>query len=68
MPKDDRPEDDADTVADDQREHSYYYDDSHGYQKYDPAAEEDEEESENAERDELVGPLLPPLLEMKKVL
>jgi hypothetical protein len=25
----------------DQQKHSYYYDDSHGYQRYDPEADED---------------------------
>jgi hypothetical protein len=31
--------------ADDQRERGYYYDDAHGYEKYDPADESDEEPS-----------------------
>lgn len=32
----------AGTWAEDQREHDYYYDDSHGYQVYDPDAEDED--------------------------
>ena len=31
--------------ADDQNERGYYYDDAHGYEKYDPANESDDETS-----------------------
>jgi hypothetical protein len=34
------------TVAEDQKDHEYYYDDAHGYEEYDPEADEDEEEEE----------------------
>ena len=31
---------DGSTLAEDQAEHSYYYDDSHGYEEYDPDEED----------------------------
>ena len=34
------------TVAEDQRDRGYYYDDAHGYEEYDPEAEEDDERGE----------------------
>lgn len=37
----------SDTWEDDQLERSYYYDDAHGYEKYDPDREDDEEPDEN---------------------
>lgn len=32
--------------AEDQAERGYYYDDSHGYEKFDPDAEDDEEDDD----------------------
>ena len=32
--------------AEDQQDRSYYYDDAHGYEEYDPGSEEDDEEEE----------------------
>ena len=32
--------------AKDQQDRGYYYDDAHGYEKYDPGSEEDDEEEE----------------------
>ncbi|MBV9214650.1 MAG: hypothetical protein JO053_00620 [Acidobacteria bacterium] len=40
-PQDESPEINS-TVADDQRDRGYYYDDSHGYEEYDPDDESDE--------------------------
>ena len=31
------------TWAEDQKKHDYYYDDSHGYEVFDPEAEDEEE-------------------------
>jgi hypothetical protein len=46
-PNEEKEERDADnsTWADDQDERGYYYDDAHGYEKYDPADETDDEAS-----------------------
>lgn len=47
----------SDTWADDQKRRSYYYDDSSGYEKFDPELEDDEsettEEDVPGEEDEL---------------
>ena len=45
MPKTPKPEPDEkkDNWADDQKSREYYYDDAHGYEKYEPEEEEDEE-------------------------
>ena len=38
-----KPDEDKDrTCTDDQEGRGYYYDDAHGYQEYDPEAEDDE--------------------------
>jgi hypothetical protein len=34
------------TVEQDQKERPYYYDDSHGYEPFDPTTEEDDEDKE----------------------
>ena len=39
------------SVADDQKEHGYYYDDAHGYESYDPEEEESEEEDRDKTSD-----------------
>jgi len=44
----DKKPDDADepgdgTWSEDQKKREYYYDDAHGYEKYDPGADEEEE-------------------------
>jgi hypothetical protein len=43
MPEKPKPKSDE-TVADDQKERGYYYDDSHGYEEFDPEDNEEEEE------------------------
>jgi hypothetical protein len=35
------------TWGEDQKKHDYYYDDSHGYEVYDPATDDDEEPESN---------------------
>jgi len=42
MPKTPKPEQDQkkENWADDQKQREYYYDDAHGYEKYDPEREE----------------------------
>jgi len=37
------PQNDDGTRSKDQQQRSYYYDDSHGYEVFDPATEDDEE-------------------------
>jgi len=45
MPKNPKKENEG-SVEEDQKEHDYYYDDSHGYEEYDPDCENSEESSE----------------------
>ncbi len=33
----------SDSWSEDQKEHEYYYDDAHGYEKYEPEEEDDAE-------------------------
>jgi hypothetical protein len=33
----------GDTWSEDQKDHEYYYDDAHGYEKYEPEEEEEED-------------------------
>ena len=40
MPKNPKQEKEG-SVEEDQKEHEYYYDDAHGYEKYDPEEDED---------------------------
>ena len=44
-------DDDRDSWAEDQRDRGYYYDDSHGYEAFDP--DHDEGESDQAGRPDL---------------
>ena len=37
------------TVAEDQRDREYYYDDAHGYEEYEPEEEEDCDDDESGE-------------------
>jgi hypothetical protein len=53
-PKEDREETDEpcespdkDRWSEDQKERSYYYDDAHGYETYDPKSDAEEEEEED---------------------
>lgn len=48
-----KPEPEDGNWAEDQKERGYYYDDSHGYERYDPESEDDEadDESELGESD-----------------
>ncbi len=41
-----KPETDEANWENDQLKHSYYYDDAHGYEVYNPDEEEDEEEED----------------------
>ena len=41
-----KPEDKSDSWAEDQKDRGYYYDDAHGYEKFDPEAEESDEDAE----------------------
>ncbi len=43
-------------LASDQRELSYYYDDAHGYEPYDPDAEDDDTDCETKNRAIKDGP------------
>ena len=36
----------TETWADDQRDREYYYDDAHGYEKFDPEADDGDEEAD----------------------
>ena len=36
------------TVAEDQRDRDYYYDDSHGYEEFDPEQDEDVESEDDS--------------------
>ncbi len=51
MPKTPKPERDQnkENWADDQKERGYYYDDAHGYEKYEPVPDEDNEDEEDGE-------------------
>jgi hypothetical protein len=51
MPKTPKPEEDEkrESWADDQKDREYYYDDAHGYEKYEPASEEDNGDEDNTE-------------------
>jgi hypothetical protein len=37
----------SDTWSEDQKDHGYYYDDAHGYEKYEPEEEEEDAGSES---------------------
>ncbi len=37
------------TVAEEQKERGYYYDDAHGYEQYEPEEEESEEDGETGD-------------------
>ena len=37
--------DERNAWRDEQKKHDYYYDDAHGYEHFDPAAEEEDEET-----------------------
>ena len=52
MPKTPKPEEDEkkENWADDQKRREYYYDDAHGYEKYEPEKERDEEDTETERR------------------
>ena len=49
MPKkpkhDEQPPDPKGNWAEDQKEHEYYYDDAHGYEEFDPEADEEDSET-----------------------
>ena len=45
MPKNPKQEKEG-SVEEDQKEHEYYYDDAHGYEKYDPEDEDEQPEEE----------------------
>jgi len=49
MPENDKEKKDG-TVAKDQEERGYYYDDAHGYEEYEPESEEPEEDGETGRR------------------
>jgi hypothetical protein len=53
MPKTPKPEADEkrENWSDDQKRREYYYDDAHGYEKYEPSSEEDVEDEEGDEGD-----------------
>jgi hypothetical protein len=38
----------GDTWSEDQKDHEYYYDDAHGYEKYEPEEEEEDEGNESS--------------------
>lgn len=45
-----KPEDKSDSWAEDQKDRGYYYDDAHGYEKFDPEQEESDEDAETRRR------------------
>ncbi|MEP6703504.1 MAG: hypothetical protein ABJB34_01745 [Acidobacteriota bacterium] len=49
MPKTPKPDqgETKETWADDQKERGYYYDDAHGYEKYEPVTDEKDAEKES---------------------
>jgi hypothetical protein len=49
MPENPKKKKDA-TVAKDQKERGYYYDDAHGYEEYEPEVEEEEPEEDTETR------------------
>ena len=51
MPKTPKPKEDEKegNWADDQKRREYYYDDAHGYEKYEPSLEEDNADEDSAE-------------------
>ncbi|HUR98452.1 MAG TPA: hypothetical protein VMZ26_10345 [Pyrinomonadaceae bacterium] len=65
MPKTPKPEEDEkkESWGDDQKNREYYYDDAHGYEKYEPAIDEDTgDEDGEAESAESKSGGKPPLL------
>lgn len=50
MPQPPKEKKDKDTWADDQQKHEYYYDDSHGYEDFDPEGDEDESDEDAPSR------------------
>ena len=44
------------TVAEDQKERGYYYDDAHGYEEYEPEDVDDEESDESTGEERGAGP------------
>jgi len=52
MPKNPKEEKEG-TVEEDQKEHEYYYDDAHGYEEFDPEADEEADVSDIEEGDEV---------------
>jgi hypothetical protein len=38
----------GDTWSEDQKDHEYYYDDAHGYEKYEPEEEEEDAGNESS--------------------
>lgn len=53
-----REKKDAGNWGEDQRERSYYYDDSYGYEIYNPDEDDDEEPSENFKLSILIGEII----------
>ena len=47
MPKNPKQEEEGST-EEDQKDHEYYYDDSHGYEEYDPNEDEDIDSGEKS--------------------
>lgn len=39
-----KPDEKSDSWAEDQKDREYYYDDAHGYEKFEPDAEKEEED------------------------
>ena len=60
MPQTPKKKSNAPTFGDDQSERGYYYDDAHGYEKYDPTEGDDETSGGGALDVDLDG--TPPLL------
>jgi len=46
MPENEKTKKDG-TVAKDQKERGYYYDDAHGYEEYDPEEEDDDDKEKD---------------------
>jgi hypothetical protein len=49
MPENQKDKKDG-TAAEDQREREYYYDDAHGYEAYEPEADEEEDDNQEKRR------------------
>ena len=51
-PKEKTNEPQGSNWGDDQREHEYYYDDAHGYEKFDPETDKTDDDLNEDEEDE----------------